>query len=74
MSLLMQSVLRSAGCALVLCAMMASAAALAPDRVYAKAAPSVWRVVVFDESGKPFGQGSAVVVGKESLLRIATWC
>jgi hypothetical protein len=57
-----------AGCALILAATMANAAALTPDRVYARAAPSVWRVFVFDESGKPFGQGSAVVVGKESVL------
>jgi serine protease Do len=57
-----------ASCALALAAMMTSAAALPPDRVYAKAAPSVWRVVVFDEGGKPLGQGSAVVIAKNSVL------
>jgi S1-C subfamily serine protease len=57
-----------ASCALALAAQMKSAAALPPDRVYAKAAPSVWRVLVFDEGGKPLGQGSAVVIGKNSVL------
>jgi hypothetical protein len=57
-----------ASCALALAAQMKTAAALPPDRVYAKAAPSVWRVVVFDETGKPLGQGSAVVVAKNSVL------
>jgi S1-C subfamily serine protease len=68
MSLSMQNALLRGACALVLGASMAGAAAMPPDRVYAKAAPSVWRVVVFDESGKPFGQGSAVVTGKDSVL------
>jgi S1-C subfamily serine protease len=68
MSLSMQNALLRGVCALVLGATAASAAAMPPDRVYAKAAPSVWRVVVFDENGKPFGQGSAVVTGKDSVL------
>jgi hypothetical protein len=68
MSLWKHTVLLRGACALMLAATMASAAALTPDRVYARVAPSVWRVFVFDESGKPFGQGSAVVVGQGSVL------
>jgi S1-C subfamily serine protease len=68
MTLSKQTVLLRGACALILAAAMANAAALTPDQVYAKTAPSVWRVFVFDDSGKPFGQGSAVVVAKETLL------
>jgi S1-C subfamily serine protease len=45
-----------------------SAYALTPDKFYAKTAPSVWHVFVYDADGIAFGQGSAVVVGKETLL------
>lgn len=47
---------------------MNSAAAMPPDQVYAKVAPSVWRVIALDDSGKTFMLGSAVVVGKETML------
>lgn len=57
-----------AGCALALAAITANAHALPPDRIYAKLAPSVLRVVAFDAAGKPFKMGSAVVVGKETVL------
>jgi S1-C subfamily serine protease len=48
--------------------MGASASALPPDRFFAKTSPSVWRVFVFDARNVMLGQGSAVVVGKETLL------
>jgi hypothetical protein len=68
MTSLMQNTLLRGGCALALAATMAAAAALPPDQVYAKAAPSVWRVFIFDANGKPFKLGSAVVIGKDTLL------
>ncbi|TFW32209.1 S1C family serine protease, partial [Massilia horti] len=49
-------------------AMAGASAALPPDQFYAKAAPSVWRVFIFDATGAPIGQGSAVVIAKETLL------
>jgi len=48
-----------------------AAHALAPNEVYAKVSPSVWRVVVYDVDGLPYGLGSGVVVGPE---RIVTNC
>jgi len=49
----------------------ALAQALAPNEVYAKVSPSVWRVVVYDADGLPYGLGSGVVIGPE---RIVTNC
>ena len=40
---------------------MSSAYALTPDRFFAKAAPSVWRVFAYDAKGAPLTIGSAVV-------------
>jgi S1-C subfamily serine protease len=68
MSLLTRSAWLRGGCALGFAAAMANASALPPDKVYAKAAPSVWRVFVFDAEGKALGQGSGVVIGKETML------
>jgi S1-C subfamily serine protease len=48
-----------------------SSQALAPNEVYAKASPSVWRVVVYDNDGLAYGLGSGVVVAVE---RIVTNC
>jgi S1-C subfamily serine protease len=45
--------------------------ALAPNEVYAKVSASVWRVVVYDGDGLPYGLGSGVVVAPE---RIVTNC
>jgi len=42
--------------------------ALAPQDVYARASPSVWKVLTYDVDGLPLGQGSAVVVGSEALV------
>lgn len=42
--------------------------AAAPDKLYATLSPSVWRVVAMDAAGKPFAQGSAVVIAPETLL------
>jgi hypothetical protein len=68
MTMLTPNTLLRGGCALALAATMATATALPPDRVYAKTAPSVWRVFVLDANGKPFKLGSAVVIGKDTLL------
>jgi serine protease Do len=45
-----------------------SAAALPPAEVYAKVAPSVWRVQTYDVDGLPLGLGSGVVVGPDTLV------
>jgi len=42
--------------------------ALTAEQVYAKASPSVWRVVTYDADNLPLGQGSGVVVGVESVV------
>jgi len=42
--------------------------ALSPDRFYSATAASIWLVHTFDDHGKPLSQGSAVVVGPETLL------
>lgn len=42
--------------------------ATAPDKLYSMLAPSIWRVVAYDGAGKAFAQGSAVVIGPETLL------
>lgn len=52
----------------VLAAVTTAANAMPPDRVYAKVAPSVLRVVAYDAAGKPFKLGSGVVVAKETVL------
>ncbi len=43
------------------------AAAMTPAEVYALVSPSVWRVVTYDVDGLPLAQGSAVVIGAETL-------
>ncbi|WP_051293638.1 S1C family serine protease [Pseudoduganella violaceinigra] len=53
---------------LLLAALPDAARALPADQLYARLAPSVWRVNTFDKQGKPYGQGSAVVIGRETLL------
>lgn len=55
------------GCAVALAGVAGAAAALTPAEVYALASPSVWRVVTYDVDGLQLGQGSAVVVGAETL-------
>ncbi|HEY9063795.1 MAG TPA: S1C family serine protease [Burkholderiaceae bacterium] len=42
--------------------------ALTPAEVFAKVAPSVWRVRTYDKEGLPLSMGSAVVVGPERLV------
>jgi len=42
--------------------------ALTAEQVYAKVAPSVWRVVTYDADNLPLGQGSGVVVGTEMVV------
>ena len=44
------------------------APALTPAEVYAAVSPSVWRVVTYDVDGLPLAQGSAVVVGADTLV------
>lgn len=68
MRLLSPTGVRRGGCALALAALTMRAGAMPPDQVYAKVAPSVWRIVAFDENGKPIKMGSGVVVGKETIL------
>jgi hypothetical protein len=57
-----------AGAACVLAGAMATAAALPPDRFYAKTAPSVRRVITYDADGIAFAQGSGVVIAQDTLL------
>ncbi len=61
---------KAAGWLIVVAMQLASfhALALTPDKFYAKTAPSVWHVFVYDADGLAFAQGSAVVIGKETLL------
>lgn len=42
--------------------------AMPPDKFFQRTAPSVWRVYTYDADGISFAQGSAVVIGKETLL------
>lgn len=42
--------------------------ALTPAELFAKVAPSVWRVRTYDKEGLPLGLGSAVVVAPETLV------
>ena len=46
----------------------ASAQALSAAQLYARLEPSVWVVRTFDKDQLPLGQGSAVVVGPETLV------
>jgi hypothetical protein len=45
-----------------------SASALSPGEVFEKVAPSVWAVRSLDEQERPFGYGSAVVIGPGQLV------
>jgi hypothetical protein len=45
-----------------------SASALSPGEVFEKVAPSVWAVRSLDEQERPFGYGSAVVIGPGRLV------
>lgn len=42
--------------------------ALEPAEVYAKVAPSVWRVQTYDADGVPLGFGSGVVIAPDTLV------
>ena len=53
---------------LVLAAFAGHAAALPPAEVYAKVAPSVWRVQTYDVDGLPLGLGSGVVIAPDTLV------
>ncbi len=54
---------------LVACATLSTFAhALTPSEFFAKVAPSVWLVRVFDKDGMPTGTGSAVVIAPETLI------
>jgi S1-C subfamily serine protease len=44
------------------------AQAVSADKLYLAISPSVWRVFALNAEGKPFAQGSAVVVANETLL------
>lgn len=45
-----------------------SAHALSADKLYTQLAPSVWRVFAVDPQGKPFSQGSGVVIGPDAII------
>jgi len=57
-----------AGLLLALAAMVPPVQALTPAELFAKVAPSVWRVRTYDQEGLPLGLGSAVVVAPETLV------
>jgi len=62
---------RHGAAALVLLALGTAApcaVALSAAELYARLAPSVWVVRTFDKDGLPLSQGSAVVVGAQSLV------
>lgn len=42
--------------------------AMDASQLYAKRAPSIWLVTVYDAQGRPKGLGSAVVIGPETLV------
>lgn len=46
----------------------ASAQSLSAAQLYARLEPSIWVVRTFDKDQLPLGQGSAVVIGPESLI------
>lgn len=52
----------------LLATLSAGVQALSAEQVYAKASPSVWRVVTYDIDNLPLGQGSGVVVAPQSLV------
>jgi hypothetical protein len=54
--------------AIALAAVLMPAHALQPAEVYAKVAPSVWRVQTYDADGLPLGIGSAVVIATDTLV------
>jgi serine protease Do len=53
---------------LALSGALTPAAALPPAEVYAKVAPSVWRVQTYDIDGLPLGLGSGVVIAPDTLV------
>ena len=58
----------AAGAVALLTSLGTLAQTLPPARVYAKVAPSVWRVNTYDGDGLPLGQGSGVVIGPEMVV------
>ena len=65
---LRSALLAQAGLLLALAAAVPPALALTPAELFAKVAPSVWRVRTYDKEGLPLGLGSAVVVAPETLV------
>jgi len=63
-----RALLTQAGLALALVSTVPLAQALTPAELFAKVAPSVWRVRTYDKEGLPLGLGSAVVVAPETLV------
>ncbi|MCW5654008.1 serine protease [Hydrogenophaga sp.] len=49
-------------------AQTAGAAALAPEVLFERVAPSIWVVRTYDDAGRPVASGSAVVIGPGSLV------
>lgn len=44
------------------------AQALAPNKLYEKLSPSVWRIIGFDAQKKAYGEGSGVVVAADTIV------
>jgi serine protease Do len=43
-------------------------AAMAPDEIYAKVSPSIWRVQTYDADGLPLAIGTGVVIAPDTLV------
>ncbi|MGA7986033.1 MAG: S1C family serine protease [Burkholderiales bacterium] len=55
-------------CSVLAAAVSGQAQAMDPAQVFEKVSPSVWVVQTFDAAGRPYGQGSAVVVAHGELV------
>lgn len=54
--------------AIALAGWASAAGALPPAEVYARVAPSIWRVQTYDIDGLPLGLGSGVVIAPDTLV------
>lgn len=63
-----RSAAHAAGLAALLVLAGMPAHALTADEAYARVSPSVWKVMTYDLDGLPLGQGSAVVIERQTLV------
>ena len=54
--------------AVAIAAGTSATAGMAPDELFRTVSPGVWQVLTLDDAGKPIGTGSAVVIGRGSLV------